>query len=99
MEKIHGERFGETVTAADMREAKEKIIRERGTHLDSLMERMKEPRVRGVIEPVMIGEDIAADELNDDIKLVLDMGLLRSENGALVPANPMYAEIIARYLS
>ena len=99
VEKIHGERFGETVTAADMREAKERIIRERGTHLDSLMERMKEPRVRRVVEPVMIGEDIAADELNDDIKLVLDMGLLRSENGALVPANPMYAEIIGRYLS
>ena len=99
VEKIHGERYGETITAEDMCEAKEKIIRERGTHLDSLMERMKEPRVRRVVEPVMIGEDIAADELNDDIKLVLDMGLLRSENGALVPANPMYAEIIGRYLS
>ena len=36
------------ITAADMHEAKEKIIRERGTHLDSLMERMKEPRVRRV---------------------------------------------------
>ena len=99
VEEIHGERYGETITAADMCEAKEKIIRERGTHLDSLMERMKEPRVRRVVEPVMIGEDIAADELNDDIKLVLDMGLLRSENGALVPANPMYSEIIGRYLS
>ena len=99
VEEIHGERYGETITAADMCEAKEKIIRERGTHLDSLMERMKEPRVRRVVEPVMIGEDIAADEFNDDIKLVLDMGLLRSENGALVPANPMYSEIIGRYLS
>ncbi len=99
VEEIHGERYDETITAADMCEAKEKIIRERGTHLDSLMERMKEPRVRHVVEPVMIGEDIAADELNDDIKLVLDMGLLRSENGALVPANPMYSEIIGRYLS
>ena len=28
VEKIHGERYGETVTAADMHEAKEKIIRE-----------------------------------------------------------------------
>ena len=99
VEKIHGERYDETITAADVCEAKEKIVRERGTHLDSLMERMKEPRVRRVVEPVLTGEDIAADELNDDIKFVLDMGLLRSENGALVPANPMYAEIIGRYLS
>ena len=99
VEKIHGERYGETITAEDMREAKEKIIRERGTHLDSLMERMKEPRVRGVVEPVMLGEEIAADDLNDDVKLVLDMGILKSENGSLVPANPMYAEIIGRYIS
>ena len=99
MDEIHDRRFGEPITLADMEEAKEKIIRERGTHLDSLMERMKEPRVRAVVEPVMTGEDIAADDLNDDIRLVLDMGLLRSENGALVPANPMYSEIIGRYLS
>ena len=99
VEKIHGEDFSRPITAADMSEAKEKLIRERGTHLDSLMERMKEPRVRRVVEPVMTGEEIAADDLNDDIRLVLDMGILKSENGGLVPANPMYAEIIGRYLS
>ena len=99
VEKIHGERYGETVTAVDMHEAKEKIIRERGMHLDSLTERMKEPRVRRVVEPVMLGEDIEADDLNDDVRLVLDLGILRRENGSLVPANPMYAEIIGRYLS
>ena len=99
VEEIHGERYNETITAADMAEAKEKIIRERGTHLDSLMERMKEPRVRRIVEPVMLGEEIASDDLNDDVKLVLDMGILKSENGSLVPANPMYSEIIGRYLS
>ena len=30
---------------------------------------------------------------------MLDLGLLVSEDGVLVPANPMYAEIIGRYLS
>ena len=99
VEEIHGERYGETITAADMHEAKEKIIRERGTHLDSLMERMKEPRVRRIVEPVMLGEDIEADDLNDDVRFVLDLGILRREDGSLVPANPMYSEIIGRYLS
>ena len=99
VEKIHGERYGETVTAADMREAKEKIIRERGTHLDSLMERMKEPRVRRVVEPVMLGEMSDFDELQDDVRLVMDMGILKMDGRALKPANPMYAEIIGRYLS
>ena len=99
VEKIHGERYGETITAADMCEAKEKIVRERGTHLDSLMERMKEPRVRRVVEPVLTGGAILRDLLNDDIRFVLDMGILKERDGALVPANPMYAEIIGRYLS
>ena len=82
-----------------MEEAKEKIVRERGTHLDSLMERMKEPRVRRVVEPVMLGKDIIFDESEDDVRYVLDLGILKNVNGALVPSNPMYAEIIGRYLS
>ena len=99
MDEIHDRRFGEPITLADMHEAKEKIIRERGTHLDSLMERMKEPRVRPIVEAVMTGAANRRDLLDDDVSFVLDMGLLREENGDLVPANPMYAEIIGRYLS
>ena len=99
MDKIHDRRFGEPITLADMHEAKEKIIRERGTHLDSLMERMKEPRVRPIVEAVMTGSDMNRDELSDDLSYVLDLGLLAVDDGILKPANPMYAEIIGRYLS
>ena len=99
VEEIHGERYDETITASDMHAAKEKIIRERGTHLDSLMERMKEPRVRRVVEPVMLGEMANFDELQDDVRLVLDLGILKMDGKVLKPANPMYAEIIGRYLS
>ena len=45
VEEIHKDDYTRPVTGAEMEEAKEKIVRERGTHLDSLMERMKEPRV------------------------------------------------------
>ena len=99
VEKIHHEDFSEPVTGADMDVAKEKIIRERGTHLDSLMERMKEPRVRRIVESVMLGDDMLFDESDDDVRFVLDLGILKNVNGALVPSNPMYAEIIGRYLS
>ncbi|MDO5318532.1 MAG: ATP-binding protein [bacterium] len=99
VEKIHHEDFSQPITFADMDEAKEKIIRERGTHLDSLMERMKEPRVRRVVEPVMLGDMVNFDELQDDVRLVLDMGILKMDGRVLKPANPMYAEIIGRYLS
>ena len=100
VDEIHDRRYGETVTLADFHEAKEKIIRERGTHLDSLMERMKEPRVRAVVEPVLLGEERSFSRNDDDYRYVIDLGLLVDEpNGLLRPANPMYMETIGRYLA
>ena len=99
VDKIHDRRYNEPITLDNMHEAKEKIIRERGTHLDSLMERMKEPRVRPIVEAVMTGKAEQIDTLEGDVSYVLDLGILVEERGVLKPANPMYAEIIGRYLS
>ena len=100
VETIHEYRYGEPITIDDVAAAKEKIIRARGTHVDSLMERLKEPRVRCVVEPVILGKERGAPVNDDDYRYVLDLGLLReNENHVLVPGNPMYAEIILRYLS
>ena len=99
VEKIHKFDYSATVTEADVEEAKEALARERGTHVDSLMERLKEPRVRRVVEPVILGLDRGAPRNGDDYRYALDLGLLREENGALLPGNPMYAEILLRYLS
>ena len=98
--KIHDCRYEEPVTADDIATAKEKIIRARGTHVDSLMERLKEPRVRRVVEPVILGKERGAPTNDDDYRYVLDLGILReNEAHVLVPGNPMYAEIMLRYLS
>ena len=98
--KIHEYRYSEPITAEDISAAKENIIRARGTHVDSLMERLKEPRVRRVVEPVILGKGVYLSEFDDDYRYVLDLGLLReNEYHALVPGNPMYGEIILRYLS
>ena len=98
--KIHGGRHEEPVTIEDIATAKETIIRARGTHVDSLMERLKEPRVRRVVEPVILGRDPFLSEFDDDYRYVLDIGLLREDEAhMLVPSNPMYAEIMIRYLS
>ena len=100
VEKIHGFRYGETVTVDDIETAKETIIRRRDTHVDSLMERLREPRIRRIMEPVILGEQLVGTSVNDDdYSFVQDLGLLKEVNGALVPANKMYAEIIGRYLS
>ena len=100
VEKIHDFRYDEPITAADIETAKETIIRRRDTHVDSLMERLREPRVRRIMEPVMLGGQLGETSVNDeDYRFVQDLGLLKEVNGALVPANRMYAEIIGRYLS
>ena len=87
------------VTEALVEEAKEALVRERGTHVDSLMERLREPRVRRVVEPVIFGGERTVSSNSEDWRFVVDLGLLREEKGSLVPANKMYAEIIGRYLS
>ena len=97
--KIHGNRFDETVTVDDVEAAKEAIIRRRDTHVDSLMERMREPRVRRIVEPLISGDRSDVSYNDEDYRYIIDLGLLRVDRGALVPANPMYAEIIGRYLS
>ena len=97
--KIHGFRYGETITVDDVEAAKEAIIRRRDTHVDSLMERMREPRVRRIVEPLISGDKSDVTYNDDDYRYITDLGLLRVDRGALVPANPMYAEIIGRYLS
>ena len=100
VENIHDFRYGEPVTAEDVETAKETIIRARGTHVDSLMERLKEPRVRRVVEPVILGKERGTPTNDDDYRYALDLGLLReNEYHVLVPGNPMYAEIMLRYLS
>ena len=99
VEKIHHEDYSQPVTAADMAEAKEKIIRERGTHLDSMMEKLEEPRVRRVVEPVMTGGMLSSDATEDDVSYCLDLGLLKKVAGVLSPANPIYSETIGRYMT
>ena len=100
VEIIHEYRYDEPITVDDVVAAKEKIIRARGTHVDSLMERLKEPRVRRVVEPVILGKMQGAPRNDDDYRYALDLGILREDGkGSLVPGNPMYAEIMLRYLT
>ncbi|MFZ2959123.1 MAG: hypothetical protein WA705_19735 [Candidatus Ozemobacteraceae bacterium] len=38
-----------------IREAKEILVKERAVHLDSLAERLKDPRVKKIVETILIG--------------------------------------------
>ncbi len=89
----------ETIEMAHVEVAKEVLIRRRDTHVDSLLARLREQRVRNVIEPIMTGEGPEDEIFNDDLLLVKDLGLVAPGGGALEIANPIYREIIPRALT
>ena len=96
--EILNEDYSQTITGEMAKTAIQTIILRRDTHIDSLLERLKEERVRKVIEPMIYGEDIP-DFLSDDFQYVTDLGLIKDVDAKVQPANPIYAEVIVRVLS
>ena len=79
--------------------AKEMLILRRDTHIDSLVERLREPRVRRVVEPILAGRFLPADTLSDDVQFVQDLGLVTRGKAGLEIANPIYREVVPRALA
>lgn len=75
------------------------LVLRQDTHLDSLAERLREPRIRAIIEPMLAGT--SPGQLQpDDVRYAVDLGLLRqSTMGGLEVVNPIYREIIVRELA
>ncbi|MEZ4869833.1 MAG: hypothetical protein R3C14_51380 [Caldilineaceae bacterium] len=79
--------------------AKELLIQRRQTHLHQLTDKLREVRVRRVIEPILAG-GLLDDVPPDDLEYVVDLGLARQlESGTMVIANPIYGEVIPRVLT
>ncbi|WP_220498540.1 AAA family ATPase [Microbispora sp. H10949] len=88
----------DAVTAGQVEEAKERLIRARATHLDSLVARLHEPRVKRVLEPVVAGVFPHVEPtFSDDLSYVRDLGLIK-QKPPLEVANPIYREVILRVL-
>ena len=87
-----------TITAEHMEAAKETLIERRDTHLDSLVDKLRDPRVRRVIEPLLAGTGKAFDLLEDDLRYAADLGFI-TLRPQLAVANPIYQEIIPRALA
>jgi len=93
------EDYSKPITEKLIDQAAQNIMDRRDTHIDSLLERLKEDRVRKVIEPVIVGNELNISKLSDDTQYCLDLGIIKDENNRLVPSNPIYAEVIIRTLS
>jgi len=86
------------ITAEAIQQAKENLIQRRVTHLDQLADKLREPRVRRVVEAILVGDREPAAIAPDDISYVRDLGLIRTE-GQLSIANPIYREVVPRELT
>ncbi|MEB3293338.1 MAG: ATP-binding protein [Synechococcales bacterium] len=87
------------ITAEPVLAAKEILIKRQDTHLDSLAERLREDRVKAIIEPILAGLELG-DTPNDDIQFLIDLGLCKMDAlGGLTIANPIYREVLPRVLT
>jgi hypothetical protein len=88
-----------SITVSDIEAAKEQLIVRRDTHLDQLADKLREPRVRQVMEPILSGNSVLEDIAHDDIQYAIDLGLVKpDEQQHIAIANQIYQEIIPREL-
>ncbi|MBF0238620.1 MAG: ATP-binding protein, partial [SAR324 cluster bacterium] len=98
VEKILQNDFTKTITVEHVRQAREELIQRRDTHLDSLIDKLREPQVKAVAQAIINGKNPTMDTFNDAVIYTRDLGLI-SPTAPVRFANPIYQEIIPRVLS
>ncbi|WP_239341072.1 AAA family ATPase [Frankia sp. CiP3] len=88
-----------TITGEHVDEAAERITIARETHLDSLLDKLRDPRVRRIIEPILAGTQVRFDPFADDLAYTTDLGLIRRTATTVEIANPIYRNVITRLLA
>ena len=86
------------ITGDAIQDAREELILRRETHLDQLADKLREERVRRVVEPLLSGAEAAGAIAPDDLEYVRDLGLI-TRSGSVAIANPIYREVIPRDLT
>ena len=97
-ETPEGKDRSRALTVDQYREARERLIQRRDTHLDQLTDKLREERVYRVISPILAGEGVLSQVSTDDLQYVEDLGLITLQPGIAI-ANGIYAEVIPRELT
>ena len=85
------------IREVDVEDAEERVILRRQTHLDQLADKLRQQRVRRVIEPILSGGDKQEFSARD-LEYARDLGLV-AQDVPLRIANPIYAEVVPRELT
>jgi hypothetical protein len=87
------------ISKEDMERAREALILRHDTHLDVLIDRLKEERIAHIIDAILAGTESPTPFPSEDVKYATDLGLISLKNGILQIANPIYQEVIPRELT
>jgi hypothetical protein len=90
------------ITLEHYKQARERLIYSRATHLDQLADKLREPRVHGVIAAMLSGEEESSSVMinPDDQQYVMDLGLVSyTSRKGLYISNRIYQEVIPRELT
>jgi len=83
----------------EIEESAKRMIVARQTHLDSLVSKLNEPRVKKILLPLIQGSFIDFDEnYDDDVLYLRDLGIIKRTDPVTI-SNPIYKEVILRVLS
>jgi hypothetical protein len=94
--------FSIPITPIHIDSAAEVLMKRRGTHIDSLLNKLKESRVANVLIPLITGGPPRVSSYDDDSLYCRDLGLIEINNEQPTPlrfSNPIYTDIIIRSLN
>jgi hypothetical protein len=105
IEEILSNDYRPNITAKLIDQAADNLMRRRDPHIDSLLASLRDPRVKRVVEPMLIAmesKDLLAelksnenfDFSSDDFQYCLYLGLIKGESWDYRPSNPIYASVI-----
>lgn len=86
------------ITSEAISTARERLILRRPVHFQHIARRLKEDRVRRIMEPVLAASEQWPRFANEDVEYVRDIGLIAPDPPVRV-ANPIYQEVIPRVLA
>lgn len=90
--------FTQSITLAHVQHAKDELIQRRDTHLDSLIDKLREERLKPLVQNIISGETPPFEVLNDNLAYARDLGLIAPDPPVRF-ANPIYQEIIPIVMS
>ena len=94
----HATEASDAIDVEAVQQARERLILRRDTHLDQLADKLREERVRRVVEPILSGIPSTDSIPPDDLQYARDLGLVARDDPVAI-ANPIYREVIPRDLT